>query len=140
MRYAIINLSLLALLLLSGLVQAQTGVDPDMSTGEIPYMSAGVGEDSSSPTPQGPQAWTLKMVFAEKASRSYVSDVEVLITDKDGKQVVEAFSDGPWFLVGLPNGEYELQATYNNQTEKQSVSIAGGKMQTLYFLFADSES
>lgn len=140
MRYAAILVLAAALFLASGLALAQTEGGPVLSTGEIPYMSAGVGEDRTSPTPQGPTPWTLKMVFAEKQSRSYVSDVDVVITDAEGKEVVTAFSDGPWFLVGLPRGTYELQATYEGTTEKQSVTVADETMKTLYFLFSTSGS
>ncbi len=140
MRYTGLILVSLALLLISGLALAQSGGDPDLATGEIPYMSAGVGEDRSSPTPQGPEPWTVKMVFAEKESRSYVSEVEVQILDAAGKELVNAFSDGPWFLVALPEGAYELLATYNNSTEKQHVEIKDDKMKTLYFFFSESGS
>lgn len=140
MRYAVTCLILLVLVLVPGLVLAQSGDTPVLSTGEIPYMSAGVGEDNSSPTPQGPFPWTLKMVFAEKKSRAYVSDVDVVIRNSEGKEVVNAFSDGPWFLAGLPKGNYELQATYVNSTEKQSVTITDDTMKTVYFLFSAGDS
>ncbi len=140
MRYTGLFLVLLALLLVSGLALAQSGGDPGLSNGAIPYMSAGVGEDRSSPTPQGPDPWTVKMVFAEQKSRSYVSDVDVVITDAQGKELVNAFSDGPWFLVSLPKGIYELQATYEGATVMQHVEISNEKMKTLYFLFDVGDS
>ena len=40
------------------------------------------------------------------------------ITDKHGNQVVDTTTAGPWFYIELPDGKYDVRASYDNQTEE----------------------
>ena len=53
--------------------------------------------------------YSLKLVFALR-SGPYVADVAVTIFDESGAKVVNAHSDGPWFLAQLPPGNYRVVA------------------------------
>ena len=74
----------------------------------------------------------LKMVFALNTG-NYVSDVQVKVTDKSGKVVLEDISNGPWLFANLPAGTYTATATYNGTPMTQKVTVARGGARTAQF-------
>ena len=74
----------------------------------------------------------LKMVFALNTG-NYVSDVQVKVTDRSGKVVLEDVSNGPWLFATLPAGSYTATATYNGSPVTQKVTVAKGGARTAQF-------
>jgi hypothetical protein len=132
--------TLTAALFLSCLMLLSTGnahsADARVQTsGSVTYVSGGVGDDSIAKLESLAKDFNLKLVFALQ-SGNYVSDVKVVIADGKGKTLVDAMSAGPWFLVKLPAGSYQIVATFAGKDVKRSVTIGTAKLQTADFRWA----
>lgn len=114
--------------------------NPDNETvvmvGNVSYVSGGVGEDSRERMKAFAAAFNLKLLLAHK-SGSYMSDVEVVIADAKGKQLIKATSEGPIFMAKLPVGVYEVTATAVGQTQRQKATVSDGRQAVLHFRWAD---
>ncbi|WP_324601483.1 carboxypeptidase-like regulatory domain-containing protein [Accumulibacter sp.] len=101
-------------------------------TGGLTYLSGGVGEESRQQLSAHASEFNLKLVFA-MASGTYLSTVRVAITDAKGKAVLEATSDGPWFLAKLPMGNYRVVASYAGKAIERSVAVDSTALRTVDF-------
>ncbi len=127
-----------------GLAAAAGGIwaseNPDNETvimaGNVSYVSGGIGEDSRERMKAFSAAFNLKLLLAYK-SGSYLSDVEVVVADVKGKQLIKASSEGPIFMAKLPVGAYEVRATVAGQTQRQKVTVTNGRQAVLHFRWAD---
>ena len=75
------------------------------TSGGVSYVSGGIGSESRDRLGSLARDFNLKLVFAMK-SGEYVSGVRIAIADAAGKTLVDATSEGPWFLTRLPAGNY----------------------------------
>jgi hypothetical protein len=89
--------------------------------------------------------YRLWVATVAKVSGAYLSDAQLRIVNLDGKRVVlERTMDGPWFLIDLPKGRYEITATSRPegadaaQTETTRVSIPAAGLRQAVFRFASS--
>lgn len=105
------------------------------TSGGITYVSGGVGDDSIAKLEALAKDFNVKLVFALQ-SGNYVSDVKVVIADAKGKTLVDATSAGPWFLVKLPAGSYQIVATFEGKAVKRPVTAGKAKLQTVDFRWA----
>jgi hypothetical protein len=101
----------------------------------ITYVSGGVGAESIDRLNGLARDFNLKLVFALQ-SGSYVSDVKVAIADAAGKALLDATSDGPWFLAKLPAGTYQVAATFGGNVVKRQVSVGAARLTTADFRWA----
>ncbi len=100
-----------------------------------PYMSGGIGVEERNEMRRAVEEYNLGLWFAGK-SRHYVTDVDVVISDDKGKQILSAANTGPWFYVQLPPGMYTVKATYNGKVrEVKNLRLKknGGDRQTVYW-------
>ena len=102
------------------------------TAGNVNYVSGGVGTESIDRLNALAGDFNLKLVFA-LTSGEYVSGARVVIADAKGKTMVDATSDGPWFLAKLPNGSYQVVATLADKALKRQVSVGPGKIRTVDF-------
>ena len=100
--------------------------------GGLPYVSGGVGEESLQQLKDHVSEFNLKLVFA-MTSGSYLSDVRVAIADAKGKTLLEATSDGPWFLAKLPGGRYRVVASYAGKAIERSIAVDAKALKTVDF-------
>jgi hypothetical protein len=105
------------------------------ATGGVSYVSGGVGTDSIDRLGSLAGDFNLKLVFALK-SGAYVSDVRVAIADAAGKTLLDATSEGPWFLTRLPVGNYQIVATFAGNAVKRQVAVGTEKLKTIDFRWA----
>jgi hypothetical protein len=100
-----------------------------------PYMSGGIGVEERNEMRRAVEEYNLGLSFAGK-SRHYVTDVDVVISDDKGQQVLNASNTGPWFYVQLPPGKYIVKATYNGKVrEVKNLRLKkdSGVRQTVYW-------
>jgi hypothetical protein len=99
----------------------------------VPYASGGVGENSQEELTARQGVFSLKLVFAEQQTGSYLADVTVTIVDAAGETLINALSDGPWFYTKLPAGDYKVTAVYRGvpQSVEVKVPATGLKEQVL---------
>jgi len=128
---------------LAGSLAAVSGVSASddavvQTAGSVTYVSGGVGTESIDRLNALAADFNLKLVFA-LSSGEYVSGVRVAIADAKGTTVLEATSDGPWFLARLPNGNYQVVATHADKALKRPVSVGPGKIRTVDFRWASGQ-
>jgi len=74
----------------------------------------------------------IKMVFALNTG-NYLSDVDVKVTDRSGKVVIQDVSNGPWLYAQLPPGSYTATATYNGSAKTQRFTVGKAGARTANF-------
>ena len=94
----------------SGLISSKTGQG-------YAFMSGGVGIEERNLMQRKAGAYDLDLSFADKQGH-YLSDVSVVIDDENGTQLVNSTATGPFFYIDLPTGKYDVQASFDNQTEE----------------------
>ena len=125
--------SIAALLLGSASLVVAADAEPVIqSNANVSYVSGGVGDESLDRLNAIAGQFNVKLIFAMN-SGEYVSNVRVEITDSKGRNVVDARSDGPWFLARLPVGHYQLVATLSGQAEKRQLDVGANKLSTVDF-------
>ncbi|MBK1701490.1 hypothetical protein CKO41_07600 [Thiococcus pfennigii] len=98
-----------------------------------PWLSGGVGLDEREYIlDRYAGDFNLKLEFA-LAGGSYLGNVAVRIMSRNGEVVMEAVSEGPWFLTRLPAGGYRVQATSGGRTLEQTVQVPASGLRTITF-------
>jgi len=93
---------------LSAPMAALAQEDPILEANGIKYACAGVGKAS-----RNDPRWTafpVRLEFAA-ANGDFLGDPAVTVTDAAGKQVFQTQCNGPWVLIELPAGSYQVHAT-----------------------------
>ena len=99
-------------------------------SGEIPYISGGIGSDESDAIQLEAKKWPLMLQFSqidEKGWGSWVSGVMVRIVNSQNEEVFACKSDGPFLLLGLKPGEYLIGASYEGVSREKAVTVKAGK-------------
>jgi hypothetical protein len=81
------------------------------------FMSGGVGSAERDAIMERAKSYNLTLTFAARSGQ-YLSDVQVLITDQRGKEVVNTTATGPLFFAELPGGRYNITASYDGRSEE----------------------
>jgi len=98
----------------------------------IPYLSGGVGQSSQEELKARQGEFSLKLVFAERKTGSYLANVGVRIADPQGQTLVDAVSEGPWFLAKLPAGTYQVEATFAGVAQTLGVEVPASGLRVEY--------
>lgn len=106
--------------------------EPMQTEGGIVYLSGGIGLEEREALRAAARAYTLLLSFADRTGH-YLSDVQVVIADAAGNTILEAVSQGPWFLVQLPPGTYTVVATTSGITQRQAARVRTARQTQLYF-------
>jgi hypothetical protein len=128
-------MSLLALTLAAPSLHA-AGEPQARQSGNVTYISGGVSEEARDSLLGIGQGFNLKLILATK-SGAYLSDVDVVVDDAQGRRVLDAKSDGPWFYAKLPNGKYQIAASANGTTVRKSVTIGAQGQKKVDFRWDD---
>lgn len=99
----------------------------------IRYVSGGVGEGERAELDALSNRFNLRLLFAMQGSGDYLADVRVTVVDSRGTVVLNAASNGPWFLAALPPGAYTVEASALGQTQRQTANIGGSGQLRLNF-------
>ena len=108
--------------------QTSDSSDPIQTQDGIRYACTGVGA-SSREDPRW-QAFAAKLVFAAK-NGGYLHDVTTRVTNAEGKTVFTT-TCGPWLLLDLRAGRYDVTATARDDSgqghdSRATLSVGGGK-------------
>ncbi len=86
----------------------------------VSFVCTGVGESKEDPKWK---VYPLKLMFTG-SGRAYVSEVKAEIKDASGQTVLKTECDGPWLLVKLKPGKYQIQASADGGgTKTSSVTV-----------------
>lgn len=133
----------ISLCTLVGNVAAQTSMEnlPGIVRGitdrGFAYMTGGIGSGERETMDSWADSYNLKLAFAE-TSGVYISDVELLI-EKNGRQLVRATTNGPWFYIKLPPGKYSVKATHEDATKQINNLQLGKGARVTRFMHWNSE-
>jgi hypothetical protein len=103
--------------------------------GSVSYVSGGVGTESLDQLRSQTKDFNLKLVFALK-SGEFLSGVKVGIADAKGQSLLEATSEGPWFLAKLPAGRYQISASFAGNAETRKIAVDATKLAVIDFRWA----
>lgn len=123
-----LNIAILACVLSLGLALPSAAQDPariliityDYVSGAR-AVSGGFGKSQRDAMRAMADQYDLKLVFALEGGQ-YVGDVGVTIT-KGAEPVLDVISKGPWFMADLPDGKYDVVATYEGVTKTTSITV-----------------
>src|SRR4051812_5779890 len=104
---------------------ARSGVAEE-SQNNVSYMSGGVGDDEAIEIKNRAAGYPLELNFVQKAvpRDEFLADVRVRITDRaKNAVVVDAVSNGPYFLAKLPSGRYDVEADYNGVVKRRALDL-----------------
>ena len=98
------------------------------TTGDVQYMTGGIGEDESTAMLEQSHHWPLTLEFARKAGKGaeWMANVGVTVTDHRGDPVLQATSDGPLLLARLAPGNYTVRASAGGQVIERHVHVTPG--------------
>lgn len=122
--------SALALGLTIGCANAVFAQVQPQSYESIQYITGGIGNAEQNEMKSSQKDYNLLMTFSAVKDQAFLSDVAVQIVDKDNKKVFDVANTGPYLNVKLPDGKYELTATYKGETRKHAFTLAKGKAET----------
>ena len=89
----------------------------------VAYVSGGIGEDELDEIRARERSFNLKLLFAER-SGAYLGDVNVVVTKAGGDAVFDVKSVGPFLLINLPAGSYEIRASIDGQVQQRRLSVS----------------
>jgi hypothetical protein len=130
-RIASVSIAVLAALLALPAIAADEEI---RSTGRIKFVSGGVGEESLERIRALSGDFNLKLLFANRAGE-YLADVSLAISDPRGGRILDAVSEGPWFLASLPPGKYSITAGCPEESRTVATAIpATGQREVVFRL------
>jgi len=88
-----------------------------------PYVTGGIGSPEADAMRQAASDYSLAMTFAAQTGQ-FVADVDVAVKNRDGQLVLQANDAGPMLLTNLPAGRYQIEASYQGQTQTRNVTVA----------------
>lgn len=108
---------------------AQPGLPEVQRSGDVEYVTGGVGLDESTALKAAAREWPLALQFAVVGGGGrgqHASDVEVVVRGAGGRTVFEAVSGGPFLLARVPPGRYAVEATRRGQTQRRQLTVRQG--------------
>ena len=103
------------------------------SAQDMILFNGGIGADERE---SAPEAGTRLVFFVE--SGSYLSDVSVTVENMSGEELMNTRTNGPWLILDLPAGEYQIRAEVDQDRAQGGVIVVNeGKSQEFAYRFTD---
>jgi hypothetical protein len=102
----------------------------------IPYVSGGFGLEERAKLRAIGKTDNLELSFALQ-NKEYLGGAEILIKNRNGKEVLEATSDGPLFFAKLPEGTYTVEATAMGKTLEQVAHVPAKGQTQIHFAWKE---
>jgi len=100
---------------------------PDMpqahTQGDITFVSGGISGEQRQAMREATHNYNLHLLFAIGGTGDYLSDVKVQLVDKQGVIVLDAVSDGPYFMARVPPGRYRITADLGGRSQTRAVTV-----------------
>ncbi|MEM5327502.1 carboxypeptidase-like regulatory domain-containing protein [Paraburkholderia sp. JHI2823] len=100
-----------------------TGMPQVQQQGDVSFVSGGVGLDESRALLGAQSDWPLSLRFTQR-SGEYVADVRVQITDSHGASVLDTTSRGPYMLVRVRPGRYNVHVSHAGVDKTSTVTVS----------------
>ena len=103
-----------------------SGIIREKSDAGVAYMTGGIGIAEREAMESQGRDYNLKLSFSEK-SGVYLTDVGVVVENRNGDEMVNITTNGPWLYLQLPRGSYTVKSTYNGESQRiENVRVTGG--------------
>ena len=118
-----------------------TTLPGEVQAGAVRYMSGGVSQDQADLFKDRARDYPLAIEIVEKAEEAgvrdqYTANARVVIRRQGGAEVLDARAEGPFMLVRLDPGTYDIAATLGERTlYKQRVVVYDGRSTHTVFVF-----
>lgn len=91
----------------------------------IAYISGGVGEEESQAILAEAKQWPvlLELSQLENGRGVWIFGAKIKILNANNQVVFDAQADGPYMLINLPKGDYQLEGTYEEKVQKRSLAV-----------------
>ena len=91
----------------------------------ISYISGGVGEEESQAILAEAKQWPvlLELSQLENGRGVWIFGAKIKILNANNQVVFDAKADGPYMLINLPTGDYQLEGTYEEKVQKRSLAV-----------------
>jgi hypothetical protein len=99
----------------------------------ISYISGGVGEGESEAILTESKQWPLLLELSqlENGRGVWIFGAKIKVLNTKNQVIFDAQADGPYMLINLTAGQYQIEASYQGSTQKKSVLIQGSGPQKL---------
>ena len=106
----------------------------------IAFISGGVSQTEREILKERGKGYTLKLIFSSKKGE-YLSNVIVKVLDQKNQTILLTVSNGPWLFIDLPNGIYEIEASFSSDRKEISrIKIERGKQKVFHLRWQVRES
>lgn len=117
--------------------QPAATLPPLQQSGQVEYLSGGIGKDEAKAIEIASKQWPLSLEFAvkDKKRAEFAAAVNVVVHDAKGHTALQTTSDGPFLLAKLPPGHYAVDATLADKTLHEKVQVTRGKPAKAVFIW-----
>ena len=118
-------------LIVSGFAFAQI---PDTQHSEgIAYISGGVGDGESEAILAEAKQWPvlLELSQLENGRGVWIFGAQIKLVNKQQKVIFNAQADGPYMLINITPGDYQILASYQGVEQKRALTVKAGTSQKL---------
>jgi hypothetical protein len=121
-------IAIVVLAVLSTLSFDAPGVE-SLQGAQISYVNGGIGKEEADALHAQAPDYSIELVFVRKVDdrEEFLADVHLVITDADGRVVLDRAAQGPIFLARFPDGTYTISAEYHGDTHTRRVAVGGGR-------------
>lgn len=99
----------------------------------ISYVSGGVGAEESQAILDEAKQWPLLLELSqlEKGRGVWIFGAMIQIQNAQNQIIFEASANGPYMLINLPAGDYQIAASYKGVVQRKSVSVKSATSQKI---------
>lgn len=126
-----------ALTLGGAIALAAAALPPVQKSGDVEYLSGGIGTAQAEAIEHAGKQWPLTMEFAVKGKHhaQFAADVKVVVRDAKGQTALQSTAQGPFMLARLAPGHYAIDATLSGKTLHEKVNVRHGHPAKAVFLW-----
>ena len=131
----------LAAMALACLAAHAAAITRGQGPGGVSWMSGGIGDEETAAMQAEFGRHDLWVTTAARGSGAFLAGVHVHVKDAKGASMVDVDLDGPWLLVQLPPGRYDVEAslldprTGRLEVQRGSAEVAGRQLRQLILYF-----
>ncbi len=101
----------------------------------LPYVTGGVTPKELKAIASRRAQFSFARVARSSLSGGPVADAQVRISDARSKVVLDAAMDGPWLLVSMVPGRYQVAVTFQDETLRSDIEIPASGQRELEVRF-----
>jgi hypothetical protein len=105
-----------------------------------PYASGGASHEELTALHAKRESYSLWVITAALRTGAHLADVRVSVRDANKQLVFDGPLDGPWLFIDLPLGRYDIEASFNAEVQKRTMTIHRGDHHQAFFYFKTGDA